>query len=976
MVGTPARLLSSIVVPSCIALCIVISAALASGGLPSNMFVSNTVLTSPAGNPSHTHLFGAREANSVSYPGSVVTTVRVGTWPYGIAVDAANDSVYVPNLDNTNVSIINGSTNTIAESVNLPSSPFIATYDPLHRDVYVSSSNDPEEVISGPTILASIALPNEAGSGVFDPADSELYLADSVGQTGPQPVCVLSGTTLVQCVVAGDEPQALAYDYADGDVYVTNWGTNNITLFHGVSVVGSVNIGTGPSSIVYDNGTGQVYVTNYNTDNVSVLSGTSLVGTINVGSEPSFSAYDPGNGYVYVTNVQSNNVTVIDGQTVVATIPVGTNPQGPIYDSQNGDIYVPNYNSDNVSVINGTSVVANLPVGAGPQTIAYDSDNGDVYVPNYHSGTVTVLNGSVVYPTLHSFSATPNIIVVGASVDFVVSASINIGSLAYTYTELPPGCVSSDVPSLVCTPTRVGLYTVQVQVDEGAGGGVAATTTVTVKLFPISSFIATPSNIVDGASTNFTVSASGGVGPLNYAYSGLPPGCATADTDRLACSPIQVSNYTVTVYVNDTAGNSNNTTTYLNVGFYSVTLAATPSIVDIGTNVTLNTTVSGGPSLDIVDYSYAGLPLGCTNLNLEVFTCAPDQTGTFSIRVYAVDSGGDDVNATAMLSVNPVPVVNLSASATDALSPTSLSANVSGGTGPYHFTWLFGDGARASGQTVLHAFEVPGNYTVRAYANDTFGLSATNTILVTVYPALLVKLNVSSLTPLLGQTIAFVTNATGGVRPYNYTYSGFPPGCVSENKPAVGCLPTQADYYNITAHVRDQNNVIVNSTAQIHVIFDFNVVVPTNTSAGSPFTISVNTNETFSGGTAVLPLAGFGTFTYNYTGLPPGCASVDAASITCTPSQVGTYQITVSVHDEVGDHNSHTVVVHVVPAKPGSTTSGFLGLSGIAGYLLVGAIVAVLVVAVVLALFRFRKPKKGSDVVASPSTNQPIRNNQ
>ena len=222
----------------------------------------------------------------------------------------------------------------------------------------------------------------------------------------------------------------------------------------------------------------------------------------------------------------------------------------------------------------------------------------------------------------------------------------------------------------------------------------------------------------------------------------------------------------------------------------------------------------------------------------------------------------------------------------------------------------------------------------------------------------------------MGQTEAFVTNATGGAGPYNYSYSGFPPGCVSEDKAAVGCLPTQADFYNITVHVRDQNGVTVTSNVTVHVIFDFNVVVPTNTSAGSPFTISVNTNETFSGGTAFAPAGGFGAFTYNYTGLPPGCSSQDASSITCTPTQVGTYHITVSVHDQVGDHQTHTVVVNVGSAQSSGISSLF---SGTTGYAVIGAIVAVVAIAAGVILLRSRRKGKEPTI---PTTRPPNSSEQ
>ncbi len=249
-----------------------------------------------------------------------------------------------------------------------------------------------------------------------------------------------------------------------------------------------------------------------------------------------------------------------------------------------------------------------------------------------------------------------------------------------------------------------------------------------------------------------------------------------------------------------------------------------------------------------------------------------------------------------------------------------------------------------------------------------------NSTVVSTEPALKITLAASSLTPLLAQTVAFTTNASGGSGgPYTYRYVGFPPGCVSENKSSVGCLPTQADWYNVTAIVSDHNNGSANATVSIHVVFDFNVVVPASSAVGQQLTIYVNTNQSFptSNSTnktaAAAPAGGYGAMTYNYDGLPPGCTSVDAARLTCYPSQTGTYRVTVGVHDEAGDRNTHTVSVTIVP--------GFLGLPGNDGYYLLGGIGGVAALALAVMVSRRRRhgtPKKReNDATEEPSVSSP-----
>jgi PKD repeat protein len=65
--------------------------------------------------------------------------------------------------------------------------------------------------------------------------------------------------------------------------------------------------------------------------------------------------------------------------------------------------------------------------------------------------------------------------------------------------------------------------------------------------------------------------------------------------------------------------------------------------------------------------------------------------------------------------------------------PLTLTANPSGGTGPYSFTWSFGDiSANQSGQTVTHTYTQTGTFTVTLTATDANGSTTTSTVTITI----------------------------------------------------------------------------------------------------------------------------------------------------------------------------------------------------------------------------------------------------
>jgi YVTN family beta-propeller protein len=297
-------------------------------------------------------------------------SIPVGVVPTGAACDDATGNVYVANGDSANVSVINGTTNTVTNTIVVGGAPEGMTYVAQTGYIYVTNLGSPNlSVINGPTdkLVGSIPVASGTSDVAYDPMNAYLYVAN------------------------------IAYN----NVEVLNITTNQS--------VTNISVGTGPEHVAVDVATGYVYVSNVGSANVSVINGTTnhVVVTIPTTSQPGGIAYDAANGYVYVAN-GNGNVTVINGTTnqVVELIPVPFATVSAAYDSANGQIYI-GTDTESVAVINGTTntVLGLQPVGEGPYSLAYDPLNGYVYAANLGSDNVTAI-GAI--PPLASVSIAPS----------------------------------------------------------------------------------------------------------------------------------------------------------------------------------------------------------------------------------------------------------------------------------------------------------------------------------------------------------------------------------------------------------------------------------------------------------------------------------------------------------------------------------------------------------------------------------------
>lgn len=671
-----------------------------------------------------------------------------------------------------------------------------------------------------------------------------------------------------------------------------------------------------------------------------------IVATINVGSGPQGIVYDPANAEIYVANQWSHNLTVIKGTSIVASVPLPVGPTELTYDSVNEDVYVANQDSQteraNVTAVNGTSVVGSIPVGVYTSGIGFDPVFNLVYVDNWWSQDTSLVRGfSVVgsIPTPWPPFAVEGVVVDparGFAYGFIPYAGSVVFNGSTVSTNLPENFPIGENGTY--DPSNGDVYLTDDYYSGCAGriGLVIGNEVVGYTNFD-------PWNVCGGfagaaadPSNGFVFTASPSVDSV-YVING------TSEIGEAA-----VGSYPVGVAFNPSNGDvyvtneRSNNVTVLNGSFYDgypgvTEFAAVPTSVEIGSanQSTATLTVNATGNVGAFSYTYTGLPSGCKSVNASVLRCSPIESGDFTIGVYVnLTNVASHYTAVSLDVVGPLAAsLSVSPNPTDAGFPVSFVTTASDHLGNVTYSWRFGDGGSSTGEYASHRYLETGNYSAKLWVNDSVGGAVEHDLPITVVKAMTVSARYTNASIILGQSTTINTTAFGGQGPYAFGYDGLPPGCYDADVSELSCVPTQAGYFNTTVFAADAIGAGITTKATLQVILDFSLVAPVWVTLGQPLFVWVKAGAT------AQPL------TYNWTGLPPGCMADDnSASVRCTPSQPGFYNISVTVHDRFGHQATHAEMVLVAPAVVPSTSSGTSVWPIGAAIVVVGAVALAVVV--------------------------------
>ncbi|MCI4330695.1 MAG: hypothetical protein L3K19_02465 [Thermoplasmata archaeon] len=248
--------------------------------------------------------------------------------------------------------------------------------------------------------------------------------------------------------------------------------------------------------------------------------------------------------------------------------------------------------------------------------------------------------------------------------------------------------------------------------------------------FPLQgTVIATPSAMDLGAGTVLSATATGGIAPYRYLWSGLPPGCLGAgNSSSVHCTPTTAGSFQVVLRVRDSSGalGPDSAVVLLVAEPLSARLISPTGVIDQGGNATMYPLVTGGVP-----------PLACQWAVNRVqsagncstpFVASGPVVGTLLVQLTVADAtGATATSRPANITVAPglTVAVFLTAAGVSvhAGTPVSVSAVTTGGAGAVSFNWTLNgtllNGAGGSNLTFVPAGA--GTYQFAVLATDASG---------------------------------------------------------------------------------------------------------------------------------------------------------------------------------------------------------------------------------------------------------------
>jgi hypothetical protein len=507
-----------------------------------------------------------------------------------------------------------------------------------------------------------------------------------------------------------------------------------------------------------------------------------------------------------------------------------------------------NGGSNGSATVNVTGGTAGYTYSWSPSGGAADTASG--LTAGTYTATITDANGCT---ATQSFTITePTALVASASAQTDItcngdangSATVAAtgGTGSYTYSWSPSGGTADTANGL-----SAGTYTATVT---DANGCTATQSFTITEPTAIITSVSTQTNVscFSGTNGSATIAATGGT--PGYTYSWSPYG-GTADT----ATGLSAGTYTVTI----TDANSCTATQSVTITEPSImtTSIATQTNVSCngGSNGSATITATGGSGI----YTYSWSPSGGTGNTANGLTA-----GTYTATIT------DENGCTATQSVTITEPLVLSASiggqtevSCNSGSDGSATVSVTGGTGPYTYSWA-PFGGTADTATGLAA----GTYTVTI--TDSNGCTTTQSFTITEPTALVASASAQTDITCNGDANGSATvAATGGTG--SYTYSWSPSGGTADT--ATGLA---AGTY--TATVTDQNGCSATQT--------FVINQPAAIIASAAAQTDVTCNGASNGSATVTATGGTGAYTYSWS--PSG-----GTTNTATGLAAGIYTATV-----------------------------------------------------------------------------------
>ncbi len=562
---------------------------------------------------------------------------------------------------------------------------------------------------------------------------------------------------------------------------------------------------------------------------------------------------------------------------------------------------------------NGTLSGAPTQTGSFPITVKATDSNGCTGTGATYTLTITCQTITVTNPAVTSGVA-------GAAFSQTFTQSGGIGTTTFSLASgtLPAGLTLAANGTLSGSPTQTGSFPITVKATDANGcNGTGATYTLTIACQTITVTNPAVSTGVAGSpfSQNFTQSNGIGATTFTLASGTLPSGLTLAANGTLSGTPAVVGTFPITVKVTDANGCTGTGATY-NLAITCQTITVTPPAVNSGVaGSPFSQTFTQSGAIGTATFSLASgvLPSGISLAANGVLSGTPLQTGSFPIAVKVTDSNGCTGTASYTLTIvcQTIAVTNPAVNSGVAATPFSQTFTQSGAIGTATFSLASGTlpaGMTLSASGVLSGTPAQtGTFPITVAVTDSNGCGGVGAIYnLTITCQTITVTNPAVNIGIAGQAFSQSFTQSGAIGAGTFTLASgtLPSGLSLAANGTLAGVPLQAGTFPITVQVTDSNGC-TGTSATYNLTINCQTITVTHP-ANMTGTVGVAFSQQYT------QSGGIGTVVFSTVSTVPAGMSLAAdGTLSGTPTQSGSFPITVTATDSNGCTGSDTFTLTI-----------------------------------------------------------------
>lgn len=285
------------------------------------------------------------------------TTISVGVGPDAMILNSDESRLYVANVEDTKITVINTNDETVIKTIAGFENPWGFAKTSTSGHIAVSNYGGQITIldINSDLIHKEKAFDCKFG-GIASQSDGKILYAVAISEKKVYKIDALTLDSL-DSYDTGNDPDGVALTANDSTLVVTNTSDGTISIINVNSKsTTALSMGGKPELVHSNHNKTRIYVSNFTLNKVHILNGTdaSFVQDLDGFDGPEEAIESIDGQYLYVVNFNSSSVDRYEAQGLTKldeSHSTGLKPIGVLPLSGNKKIYVSNYGDNTISVL-------------------------------------------------------------------------------------------------------------------------------------------------------------------------------------------------------------------------------------------------------------------------------------------------------------------------------------------------------------------------------------------------------------------------------------------------------------------------------------------------------------------------------------------------------------------------------------------------------------------------------------------------